>query len=91
MLIGIYFLLWALHGYSIIYSTAFKTKFGTHEMSYFFQIACRLSYIWTPLLATIYDRRFQVKKSFNKILASRPEGSLSKISYRDGYHSNLVA
>ena len=60
------------------------------ELSYFFQIACRLSYIWTPLLAIVYDRRYQVKKPFKKILSTRSVDK-SEIMSRDGYHFNLNA
>ena len=56
-----FFIGWGLHSFAIGYSTFANRKIEIPELSYFLQIVCRVSYVLTPLLAMVYDRRFKLR------------------------------
>ncbi len=79
---GIFFIGWGIHSSAIGYSTFANKKIEFPELAYFLQIVCRVSYVLTPLLAMVYDRRFKLRLSRKK----RTPGKSFNPRVSDGAH-----
>jgi hypothetical protein len=51
----------------LLYMTFVDSQFKSHEMSLLFIVMCRVTYFWTPVFVSIYDRRLSILTIFDRL------------------------